>query len=146
MRRSLALISTVTVALIVTTCDQSPTAPASCDRNSTTAAYVDGETVTGVVTIINYTLGSSPVEMLAVRVSGDPDYTIAFSISASTAVYERSAGAAPASVSACHLAVGQRVEIPSSILAAGFRDYVPIGGNDPAPPIPPAIDQIVIVR
>jgi len=146
MRRSLALFSTMIAAGFLTACDRSSTAPAQCDGTATTASYVDGETATGVVTVINFTLGSSPMEMLAVSVPGDPDFTIAFSVTASTAVFERSGGAAPASVSACHLVVGQRVQLPSSILASGFRDYIPIAGNDPAPPVPPAIAQIVIVR
>ena len=146
MRRSMTLISTAIVAAIAATCDRSATAPAPCVGTATTASFVEGETVTGVVTFVNFTAGSSPVEMLAVAIPGDPDFTIAFSISASTAVFERSGGAAPASVSACDLEVGQRVQLETSILTSGFRDYIPIAGNDPAPPVPPAITQIVIVR
>jgi hypothetical protein len=145
MRRSMALLSTLMVACAITACGRSSTAPRRCDGATTTGSYLEGETFTGVVTVINFSSGASPVEMMAVRVSGDPDFTIAFSIAASTKVFERSGSSSPASVSACRLEVGQRVELPSSILATGFRDYVPIAGNDPAPPIPPAIDQIVII-
>jgi hypothetical protein len=145
VRRSLALLSFSIAAGVLAACDRSSTAPVPCVGTATTASFVEGETATGVVTFVNFTAGSSPVEMLAVAIPGDPDFTIAFSISASTAVFERSGGALPATVSACHLAVGQRVQLPTSILASGFRDYIPISGNDPAPPVPPAIDQIVIV-
>lgn len=146
MRPSIALASTLFAAGAIAACDGSPTAPAQCDPTTTMASFVDGESITGVVTFVNFSSGSSPVEMLAVSVRGDPDFSIAFSVSTTTAVFERSGAAPPASVSACHLVVGQRVQLPSSILAIGFRDYLPISGNDPAPPLPPTIAQIVIVR
>jgi hypothetical protein len=146
MRGSSTFFCAMIVLGVSSACGGSSTAPARCDGTATTASFADGESISGVVTIVNFTTDPSLVEMLAVAIPGDPDFTIAFSISGSTGIFERRRGAPPTPVSACHLAEGQRVELPISILTNGFRDYIPISGNDPAPPVPPAIDQIVIVR
>ena len=141
MRSSWTFLSATVIAAIIAGCDGSSTAPAQCDWQTTSATFVDGETLTGVVTQIaapGATAGTTKV--VAVRVHGDPDYTIGFTVTTATAVFQRSGVSAPTPASACRLSVGEQVQFPADTYLSGFGDYLP------APPLPPAVTQIVIVR
>jgi len=149
MRRSIALFSAMIVAGILAACGGSSTEPARCDVITTTASYVDGEQLTGIVTsmiLANGSSATSPVQIVEVTVHENPDLKIFFTASAATAVFERTGSAPPTASSLCRLTVGQKVQVPSSAFADGFGDYLPMSGNDPAPPLPPDVGQIVIVR
>lgn len=149
MRRSIALISTMIVAGIVAACDGSSTEPAHCDVITTTASYVDGAQLTGIVTLMlreNGSSATSPVWVVSVDVHDNPDFTIQFTVTGDTPIFERTGSAPPTASSLCRLNAGQRVQVPSSTFADGFGDHLPVSGNDPAPPLPPDVAQIVIVR
>jgi hypothetical protein len=149
MRRSIALVPAMLAACLLAACDGSSTEPARCDVITTTASFVDGEQLTGIVTsmiLANGSSATSPVQIVSVTIHENPDLTIFFTVSAATAVFERTGSAPPSASSLCRLTVGQRVQVPSAAFADGFGDYLPISGNDPAPPLPPDIGQIVIVR
>ena len=150
MRTTVGLIAMATIVSIIAGCDGSATAPARCDSHTTTASFADVVSLTGVMISIQSAGGSSSAtaaEVVTLRVHGNPDFNTYFTVSDSTAVFERAGGAAPTAASACQLAVGQQVQIPYAFLGSGFGDHIPVvGGNNPAPPLPPMIGQIVIVR
>ncbi|HEV7706115.1 MAG TPA: hypothetical protein VGO46_17590 [Gemmatimonadaceae bacterium] len=149
MRRSIALISTVIAAGVLAACDGSSTEPARCDVITTTASYVDGAQLTGIVTsmiLANGSSASSPVWLVHVDVHDNPDFTIYFTVTGETPVFERTGSAPPTASSLCRLDVGQKVQVPSSTFADGFGDHPPVSGNELAPQQPPDVGQIVIVR
>lgn len=146
MRASMAVCSAALTIGVMAACNGSSTAPANCDGQTTSASFVEGAALTGVVTQIavpSATAGATKV--VAVRVHGDPDYTIGFTVSTATAVFQQHGGSAPTPSNACRLSVGEQVQFPADTYLSGFGDYLP-SGNDPAPPLPPAVTQIVIVR
>jgi hypothetical protein len=148
VRATATLFSAVVVMGFVAACDSASTSPAQCDGHATSASFVDGEVLSGVVSSIAAAKGSTlgVTEIVTVRIHGDPDFTIAFTLSAATAVFERSGSAAPTPANSCSLAAGQQVQLPPATYLSGFGDYIPVSGNDPAPPIPPTATQIVIVH
>jgi hypothetical protein len=150
MRTSMVFVATAMVTGAIAACDGSSTAPARCNVPATTASFADGDQLTGIVTsmiLVNGSTAASPTEIVSVDIHDNPDFTIHFLVNTSTAVFERTASAAPTAASACNLTVGQKVQLPASTFLDGFGDYIGASqGNDPAPPLPPVIAQIVIVR
>lgn len=146
MRRSLGMPTIVMIAGAIAGCSSSPTSAAQCDGRTTTAAYVDVQSMSGTVTDIAFAADSPAtpdaeiVHALIRTIDGSPDFTVGFVVSSSTAVFERTGSSPPVASSACRLARGDQVELPFSLV--GFGDVLP--GSEPPPP--PVIGQMVIVR
>jgi hypothetical protein len=145
MRATLVLATVAVIGRVVVVCDGSSTSPFRCDDDITIASFEDVASVTGIVTSIEFVRGAS-AQITQVRVPGDPDFTMTFTVSSATAVFERAGSAPPIAASACFLAVGQQVQFPHSMIGSGFGDSVPVVQGGESPPLPPTIGQIVIVR
>jgi hypothetical protein len=140
-----------TIAMIagaIAGCSSSPTSAAQCDDRTTTASYVNVQSMSGTLTDIAFATGSSAapdaeiVHALIRTIDGSPDFTIEFVVSSATAVFERTGSAPPVASNACRLARGDQVELPFSLVTGGFGDVLP--GSEPPPP--PLVGQMVIVR
>ncbi|MDQ2766314.1 MAG: hypothetical protein M3Y30_04080 [Gemmatimonadota bacterium] len=105
---------------------------ADCGAN-TTAAFRDEIAISATVTSIK---SAGPSTRIEVGMDGAPPGKMSFIVADTTAVFERIGEGAPRASSACHLAVGEVVEIP---LGDGFGDIV---GDVP----PPTLRQLVIER
>jgi hypothetical protein len=138
----------VMIAGAIGGCSSSPTSAAQCDDRTTTASYVDVQSMSGTVTEIAFATDSSSapdaeiVHALIRTIDGSPDFTIQFVVSSATAVFERTGSAPPVASNACRLARGEHVELPFSLVTGGFGDMLP--GSEPPPP--PLVGQMVIVR
>jgi hypothetical protein len=149
MRTTSGLIAVAVLAGVIAGCDGSATSPARCDSRTTTAAFVAGDSLSGVVTSLRFLDGSTEAgtaEIAAVEMNGDPNFVISFVVGDQTAVFVRAGNGTPQPTNGCHLAVGQRVELPYSYFTSGFGDYVDESQAGSQAPLPPTIGQIVIAR
>jgi hypothetical protein len=147
MRATLVLATVAVIGRVVVVCDGSSTSPFRCDDDITIASFADVASVTGIVTSLAFASGSSAtaaseiVHVLVRGSAGSADFTIVFVVSPATAVFERSGNSPPMAASACRLALGERVQLPFSLIGRGFGDFP---GDTVLPP--PTAAQVVIVR
>jgi len=130
MRSVLCGLVVVTFAAIAG-CTSS-TEAVDCGAN-TTAAFRNEISVSARVTSIT-TAGSSAI--IELRMNETAFGTMSFIVADTTPVFERVGDGAPRASSACHLAIGEVVDIP---LGDGFVDVV-----GEVPPLP--LSQLVIER
>ena len=144
MRASLSLALVGIISALVTSCGDSPTAPARCIDHTTSSSYLSLDSITGTITAISRVQGSRATfeyQILQLDATGS-QLASSYSVDSNTAVFVRVGTSPPTASSLCSLAVGDEVQVSS-----GFGDFPDlIAAVRPEVLLPPPLGQIVIQR